>query len=1073
MKRFLILICVFLLIFVSVSCGGGKKKTEEKPAYEEQVTKNIPAKEGGKIESADGKTSIEIPSDALDSDTKITMTIYETEGYVGTDGKDVVSKVVEFEPSGLIFKKPVIITMASSEDIEEKIVTAAVYREETGEWSYDEHGAYALLLQTKDDEGNPVITTAAGDPIMLSAAGDPIMMNAAGDPIMMAAAGDPIMLASAGDPIMTNAAGDPIMNAAAGDPIMMTTGHFTAYTFIMFGTKDEPLPVDDDTTPVEPDDDEPVAEEDDDEPVVEIDDDPVVETDDDEPVAEEDDDEPVETDDDEPVDEDIIPPEPPVYSKVICTGQTHCADGESIIDCPEPGEDFYGQNGSYAGRKSCVPQKYTKVNPAAEESVEGGEPTVGNQTPSYTQIIDENTGLRWLLLNEEVREGDVGTRCENLEYGGIENWRRPTPKEFLSIVNHDESSPALREFYFKGMRGTYWTSLNAAAIGKDNEFWTFDTSAGEIRGSSGSYAYGVYIVCVSGEEYGTVREEYYTVDTRNGDEIVKDSSTNLMWQKTSVSDKDWKNALAYCENLNYAGYSDWRLPNKNELVSLLDYSRTEAPLSQFPGMTSETFWTSTFVNYYGGSDGIFDINFEEGSVRYDGAAGLRSVRCVRTSVDPYSGTIPVCDETRLAPCEDSSTHYVWSKADMKYASTQSLSWQSKAVQCRESRDGGIKKWRIPTIDEIRTLLGASDKLKTGGECAVTVACSDYLDETCFDNEKCSGEENGEDFQSSLYDNSGYIVSGTLTGSADGEDSYGNPVYSSWAVNLETASIVPLSGRGDYVSSVSRCIKDDTLPDPVDFPYTDTASGLVWSERSKQTLSWDEAGAYCHNLVEGGSNNWRVPTMDELKTLVRNCPDGGCDPDLFGKYSVFGEISTLWSSLITTDYDEDEEEEYYYFNSLNFMKVSESESEAEYTGSMKVRCVRSVSDPETAPELNFPFEAYDLLWSKVSDEEYYTIDEGAGYCSSLNEENYGGKNNWRLPAINELTQLIKKSVCSNKNNFTSQQPSYGRCKQYTFDGYSILGDMFRLKSSGSYTFDFARGYLMTYTTYARVRCVSDL
>lgn len=214
-------------------------------------------------------------------------------------------------------------------------------------------------------------------------------------------------------------------------------------------------------------------------------------------------------------------------------------------------------------------------------------------------------------------------------------------------------------------------------------------------------------------------------------------------------------------------------------------------------------------------------------------------------------------------------------------------------------------------------------------------------------------------------------------------------------------------------------------------------------------------------------------MDELKTLVRNCPNGGCDPDLFGKYSVFGEISTLWSSLITTDYDEDEEEEYYYFNSLNFMTASEYESEAEYTGSMKVRCVRSVSDPETASELGFPFEAYDLLWSKVSDEEYYTIDEGAGYCNSLNDAGYYGKTNWRLPEISELTQLIKKSVCSNKNNFTSQQPSYGRCKQYTFDGYSILGDMLWLKSSGEYTFDFARGYLMTYTTYARVRCVSDL
>ena len=230
MKHFLSLICVLALLGALVACGS---KKEEKPEYEEQVTKEVPAEEGGKVESSDGNTSIEIPGGALDEDTKITMRIYDAQGYVGTEGQHVLSKVVEFEPSGLIFKKPVVITMINNENTEGKVITAAVYRESKGEWSYNEHGAYAVLAG-RDAAGDPIMQSAAGDPIMLSAAGDPIMQSAAGDPIMMAAAGDPIMLASAGDPIMSNAAGDPIMNAAAGDPIMMTTGHFTAYTFITF-----------------------------------------------------------------------------------------------------------------------------------------------------------------------------------------------------------------------------------------------------------------------------------------------------------------------------------------------------------------------------------------------------------------------------------------------------------------------------------------------------------------------------------------------------------------------------------------------------------------------------------------------------------------------------------------------------------------------------------------------------------------------------------------------------------------------------------------------------------------------
>ena len=78
MKRIFSLICVFLLIFAAVSCGGDKK---EKPAYEEQVTKEVSAEDGGKVESSDGKTSIEIPGGALDADTKITMTIYDAQGH--------------------------------------------------------------------------------------------------------------------------------------------------------------------------------------------------------------------------------------------------------------------------------------------------------------------------------------------------------------------------------------------------------------------------------------------------------------------------------------------------------------------------------------------------------------------------------------------------------------------------------------------------------------------------------------------------------------------------------------------------------------------------------------------------------------------------------------------------------------------------------------------------------------------------------------------------------------------------------------------------------------------------------
>jgi Cobalamin biosynthesis protein CobT (nicotinate-mononucleotide:5, 6-dimethylbenzimidazole phosphoribosyltransferase) len=1050
MKRFLSLICVFLLIFAVVSCGG-KKKNEEKPAYEEQVTQEISAEEGGTVKNSDESVSIEVPGGALDENLTITMTIYDAQDYVGTEGQKVVSKVVEFEPSGTVFKKPVIIRMAATEPFENQVVTAAVYRESKGEWSYSEHGTYAVL-QGRDAAGDPIMTTAAGDPIMLSAAGDPIMMDADGNSSSLCAAGDPIMLASAGDPIMTNAAGDPIMTSAAGDPIMMTTGHFTAYTFITLDTGKPVEPNDNDDTddteePVDDGDSEPVETDDgDSEPA---------ETDDDEPVAEEDDDEPIDdTDVPEPVDDDMTPVEPGIYSKVLCTGQIHCSDGNgSIIDCPAPGEYLYGQNGSYAGRKSCVPHKYTKIVPADEESPEGGEPTGGDQTPSYIQVVDESTGLRWALVYGSATWERAKTACENLEYGGFEDWRLPSAKEWLSIADHDRLSPALRYFHFSKLEGSgYWTMTPVAE--NEDRYLIFGTDNATLSYDNASYAH--YFVCVRGDEYGKAVEGSFSVLTQDGDEIVKDSATNLVWQKNYTAELNWKEALAYCANLNYAGYTDWRLPNKNELLSLVDYEKTTKPISMFPGDEGDYFWTSTFGYYYGGPDGALTINTEDGEISTsDADEDGPFVRCVRSDTEPDTG-IPLCDESRSAPCEDASTHYVWSQVD--FFMTE-ISWKDKAVQCRESKSGGISQWRIPTIDEIRTILTASDKLKTGGECPVTDACS-YFSAGCFDEEyegKCTEEEGNGGFESSLYDYGYYVLSGTISDESDG-------VYYAWAVDLTNGSLSERASTSSDDYSVSRCIKDDSLPNP-EFPYTDSASGLVWSERSPYDLSWYEAAAYCQDLVEGGSNNWRVPTMEEVKTLVKNCPEGDCKPDTAGKYSALGELSTLWTSTVLTY------ESTSYFSGLDFMTASQKSWDSEYDDE-KVRCVRSASDPANVSEIHFPFEIYDLLWSKASDYTTYYASDSQAYCDSLSAENYGGKNNWRVPEKSEVALLIRKSVCLNKDDFVTNQSSNGRCSGYSFDGYSILGDMFILKSSGDYYFDFARGQMSRYN-YGYVRCVADL
>ena len=878
MKRIFCLILVFVAVLALASCSKKKKSND----YEERISKEIAAEEGGKIESSDGKTSVDIPAGALDEDTTITMTIRNAEGYEGTEDMDVVGLIVEFEPSGKVFKKPVIVTMPSLKTFERKVVSAAVLHGTGEKWSYSEHGAMALLHQEeKDDAGDPIITTVAGDKVMLSAAGDPIMqssgemLTAAGDPIMlglyggMSSAGDPIMTTAAGDPIMmTSAAGDPIMSAAAGNQLMMATGHFSAYTFVIAGRESAEKPDDDDNdADIDMSDEENIPDE----------------TEDEDEIPDEIKDEDKTSDAD--VDDDpVIPGPEPVYSKLICTGSTRCsADDGSFIDCPEEGKDFYGQDAQYAAKKSCVPAKYTKILPDPEALA------------GYTQVVDEVTGLRWIVdISGQLSWEEAKNLCEDLDYGGFEDWRLPTMKEIFSIAVGDTWGHAVREFYFPGFYyggGGVWASQKISA---DKELtWSFYLENADMYEITNPEEREFYLLCVRGDEYGKVSAENYTVVEQNGDEMIKDSSTDLFWQKGSVQVETWKEALAYCENSNYAGYSDWRLPNRNELLSLVDYSKAvfseptpeadpeaeSVVVSSFPGMTAETFFSSTAAIGYGGTSGIWAVDMSTGLT--ESLYGNASVRCVRSDTVGYPDgmNMPYCDETGVAPCKNKASGITWSPVFSKYDNnTGNTSWQNFAGDCRASVFAGNRKWRIPTIDEVRTLATNCGELKAGGKCSI----SDNSDNCVF--------EGG--CESDLHDFGPFLSS---THSSEDEIP--------WLLNFKNGTFEQTSG---FYYGVFRCVMDEDIPE-FDFPYTDPATGIIWSDISPDTMPWDYAEEYCGDLpVKDDGKYWTLPTLEQLFTLVRSCgEDVSCEADPAGGYSLFGDASELWAS----DYSDENSETY--------------------------------------------------------------------------------------------------------------------------------------------------------------------
>ena len=64
-------------------------------------------------------------------------------------------------------------------------------------------------------------------------------------------------------------------------------------------------------------------------------------------------------------------------------------------------------------------------------------------------------------------------------------------------------------------------------------------------------------------------------DVNGVNDTVLDISTGLCWQKDMWSSgmRTWANAVTYCNSLSSGGQTDWRLPTKEELTTLLDLSR--------------------------------------------------------------------------------------------------------------------------------------------------------------------------------------------------------------------------------------------------------------------------------------------------------------------------------------------------------------------------------------------------------------------------------------------------------------------------------------------------------------------
>ncbi len=317
------------------------------------------------------------------------------------------------------------------------------------------------------------------------------------------------------------------------------------------------------------------------------------------------------------------------------TGQTKCYGmgwDTGVISCPQPGKPLYGQDAQYPR----LPRSYTKLGMnGAELSDSALHVDDGGQ---WIMTRDNVTGLIW-EVKTNVSRVDIYTRRDAinvfitdinaLNFGGFSDWRMPSRQELVSLVDIGRSDPAINLKWFpKTVSGGYWTATG----------WRVAFSIGDTKRHPGSFT-RYYVRAVRA---GTVPVSNF-VD--NNDGTVTDTSTGLMWQReTATYEMTWSEALAYAENLSLAGHTDWRLPNRNEIQTIVDDS--EFGPAVFPPFRPDTwlkYWTSsTNIKF---PNGVWLLNSQTGEVQsfLDHKHNYNRVRVVRTAQEV---SLPDDDEAK-------------------------------------------------------------------------------------------------------------------------------------------------------------------------------------------------------------------------------------------------------------------------------------------------------------------------------------------------------------------------------------------------------------------------------------------
>lgn len=139
--------------------------------------------------------------------------------------------------------------------------------------------------------------------------------------------------------------------------------------------------------------------------------------------------------------------------------------------------------------------------------------------------------------------------------------------------------------------------------------------------------------------------EHRLMENPESQSLIDDTHTGLTWMRCSIGqvwqdenqtcDNDpvtlsWQNALKEAQASAFAGHTDWRLPNKKELTSIIEYGCSGPAIDStfFPSTGNVKYWTST-PQAASSSASVWTVFFYDGSFSTSGLEELSAIRLVR------------------------------------------------------------------------------------------------------------------------------------------------------------------------------------------------------------------------------------------------------------------------------------------------------------------------------------------------------------------------------------------------------------------------------------------------------------